>query len=82
LFSGLYVLLGRRCPLPMRMYRQKAVCQQEGVSFASKIDMAVQQIESFEPVAGTQTHVLTDSWYHCQRVRQAATQRGWTSAAG
>jgi hypothetical protein len=82
LFSGLYVLLGRRCPLPMRMYRQKAVCQQEGMSFASKIDMAVQQIESFEPVADTQTHVLTDSWYHCQRVRQAATQRGWHFSGG
>jgi hypothetical protein len=77
LFSGLYVLLGQRCPLPMQLYRQRAVCEQEGVPFQSKIDMAVQQIETFEPVPGTQTHVLADSWYHCKRVRKAATQRGW-----
>ena len=77
LFTGLYVLLDQRCPLPMQMYRQRAVCEQEGIPFQSKIDMAVQQIETFEPVPGTQTHVLADSWYHCKRVRKAATQRGW-----
>ncbi len=27
LFTGLYVLLGQRCPLPAMMYRQKSVCQ-------------------------------------------------------
>jgi hypothetical protein len=81
LFSGLYVLLGQRCPLPMQMYRQRAVCEQEGVPFQGKIDMAVQQIETFEPVPGTPTHVLVDNWYHCKRVRKAATQRDWHSAA-
>ena len=35
LFTGLYVLLGQRCPLPMQMYRQKSVCDQEGVKFES-----------------------------------------------
>jgi hypothetical protein len=32
------------------MYRQKSIYQQEGVPFQSKIDMAVNQIEGFEPV--------------------------------
>ena len=64
------------------MYRQKAVCEQEGVPFQSKIDMAVNQIEDFEPVADTHTHVLVDSWYHCKRVRKAAQKRGWDVSGG
>lgn len=82
LFTGLYLLLGQRSPLPMQMYRQKAVCRQEKVAFRSKIDMAVAQIEAFESVAGTQTHLLIDSWYHCKRVRKAAQQRGWQVSGG
>jgi len=82
LFSGLYVLFNQRCPLPMQLYRQKSVCQQEGVDFESKVEMATHQIESFEPVAGTQTHVLIDSWYHCRAVRRAAQQRNWEVSGG
>jgi hypothetical protein len=82
LFTGLYVLLGRRCPLLPRLYRQKAVCEREGVPFQSKIDMAVEEIEQFEPVAGTHTHVVVDSWYHCTRVRKAAQKRNWDFSGG
>jgi hypothetical protein len=77
LFTGLYVLLGRRCPLQPRLYRQKKVCGQEGVPFQSKIDLLVAEIEQFEPVVGTQTHLLVDSWFHCRRARRAAQKRGW-----
>jgi hypothetical protein len=62
LCTALDVLLGRRCPLQARMYRQQAMCQQEGVPFLSKIDRAVDAIEHFEPVPGTPTHVLVDRW--------------------
>lgn len=82
LFTGLYVLLGQRCPLEAQLYRQQAVCQQEGVPFQSKIDLAVHQIEGFEPVVGTQTHVLIDNWYHCKQVRRAAQKRGWEVSGG
>ncbi len=82
LFTGLYVLLGRRCPLQPRLYRQKAVCEQEAVPFMSKIDLAVAEIEQFEPVEGTQTHLLIDSWFHNKRVRRAAHQRGWQVSGG
>jgi len=82
LFSGLYVLLGRRCPLLPRLYRQKLVCEQEAVPFQSKIDLAVQEIEQFEPVAGSHTHVLMDSWFHCRKVRRAAQKRGWDVSGG
>ena len=82
LVTGLYLLLGQRCPLPVQMYRQKTVCQREGVPFVSKVDMAVEQIERFEPAAGTHTHVLIDSWYHCRRVRRKAQARGWNVSGG
>lgn len=77
LFTGLYVLLGQPCPLRPQMYCQKNVCEQEQQLFQSKVAMAVEQIATFEPVPGTQTHVLIDSWYHCQQVRRAAHQRDW-----
>ena len=35
----LCVVLGHRCPMLPQMYRQKAVCEREGVVFQSKIDM-------------------------------------------
>lgn len=82
LFTGLYVLLGQRCPLPAAMYRQRTVCEQEGVPFMSKVDMAVQTIEQFEPVPGTHTHLLVDGWYHCKRVRKAAQKRHWDVSGG
>jgi len=82
LFTGLYVLLGQRCPLPAQMYRQKAVCECEGVPFQSKVAMAIQQIRAFEPAADTQTHVLIDSWYHCKAVRKAAQKRDWAVSGG
>ena len=82
LFTGLYVLLGQRNPLPPQMYRQKSICEQEGIDFRSKIDMAVNQIETFEPVAGTHTHLLIDTWFHCKRVRKTAKQRGWDVSGG
>jgi len=82
LFTGLYSLLDQRCPLSAEMYRQKAVCQREDVPFVSKVDMAVQQIKSFEPAPDTQSHVLIDSWYHCKQVRRAAQARGWDVSGG
>ncbi len=82
LFSGLYVLLGRRCPLQPRLYRQQAVCEQEGVPFLSKIDLAIQEIEQFEPVIGAHTHLLIDIWFYCRSVRKTAQKRGWDVSGG
>jgi len=82
LFTGLYFLLGQRMPLPPELYRQKSVCEREGVPFRSKVDMAVSRIETFTPVIDTHTHVLVDSWYHCKRVRKATRRRGWDMSGG
>ena len=62
LFSGLYVLLGQRCPLRPRMDCQQSVGAQDKQPFQSKLGMAVEEIENFAPVPDTQTHVLIDSW--------------------
>jgi hypothetical protein len=61
LVESRYVLLGRRCPLAPQLYRQQAVCAAEDVLFASKIDLMEAVIRTFEPVAGTLTHVLLDT---------------------
>jgi hypothetical protein len=80
--ESLYVLLGRRCPLAPQMYRQRAVCASEGVAFASKIDLMEAAIRTFEPVAGTRTHVLLDTWYSAKRIWRAARERGFLITTG
>lgn len=82
LVLSLYVLLGRRCPQPPQMYRQKADCEAAGVPFRSKIDLMEENIRTFEPVPGTLTHVLLDSWYTAKRIWKAARARGFLITSG
>ena len=80
--ANLCVLLGRRCPLAPQMYRQQAVCQVEGVPFQSKIALMEATIRTFEPVAGTVTHVLLDSWYSAKCLWRAARERDFVITTG
>jgi len=82
LVQGLYVLLGRRYPLAPQLYRQQSVCEKEGVVFQSKIALMLGRIRTFEPVPGTQTHVLLDSWYLAKVIWQAARARGFLITGG
>jgi SRSO17 transposase len=82
LVQSLYVLLGRRCPLAPQMYRQKAVCEREGVPFQSKVEMMETTIRNFQPVLNTLTHVLVDSWYTSKRIWRAARERGFLITSG
>jgi len=82
LLTGLYLLLGRRCPLPPLLYRQRVVAQAEGVRFLSKIDLAEKIIRTFRPVPGTHTHVLVDAWYTCKRLWKVARGRGFAFTGG
>src|SRR5437588_6245098 len=82
LVQGLYVLLGRRCPLAPQLYQQQAVCQAAGVPFRSKLDLMVELVQSFVPVSGTRTHVLADSWYAAKRLWRAARARGFLITTG
>jgi hypothetical protein len=82
LVESLYVLLGRRCPLAPQLYQQQAVCQSDGVPFASKIELMEARIRSFEPVAGTVTHVLLDTWYSAKCLWRAARASGFLITTG
>ena len=82
LVVGLLTLLGRRCPLPPMLYRQKAVAQTEGVPFHSKIELLVKAIDSLVPLPDTLTHVLVDAWYTCRPVWRAALRRGFMITGG
>src|SRR5918997_4809171 len=53
LVQGVYVVQGRHCPLEPQLYRQKAVCATEQVSFQSKIDLMDTLIGTFQPLPGT-----------------------------
>jgi hypothetical protein len=82
LVLGLYLVLSRRCPLPPRMYRQRKVCEPEGVPFASKMELMDDLIRTFVPLAGSRTHVLLDSWYSAKRLWKTACLRGFLITTG
>ncbi len=82
LVAGLYVLLDRRCPLAPQLYRQQKVCESEAVVFQSKIALMETFIRTFEPVVGTQTHVLLDSWYCAKCLWRAARDRDFLITTG
>jgi len=82
LVQGLYVLLGRRCPLAPRLYQQKNVCTARTAPFQSKIDLMEEHIRTFAPVAGTRTHVLLDSWDGAKRLWKAARDQGFLITTG
>ena len=82
LVQGLYVLLDRRCPLAPQLYRQAKVCEAEEVAFHSKIELMEMLIREFEPVVGTRTHVLLDSWYCAKCLWHAARERDFLITTG
>lgn len=82
LFQCLYCLLGRQLPLTPQLYRQRVVCEREGVPFQSKVDLLAQTIETFAPPPDTHTHLLIDAWYTNRRIWRAAWRRGWDITGG
>lgn len=82
LVQGLYLLLGRRCPLAPLLYQQESLCVTRATPFRSKIDLMDEHIRTFEPVAGTGTPVLLDRWYGAKRLWKAARERGFLITTG
>jgi hypothetical protein len=82
LFQGLYLVEGHQFPLNPQMYIQKSICKQEQRPFLSKVDMALNVVEHFEPLPETHTHVLIDSWYVNKRMWKAVKQRKWDLTGG
>jgi hypothetical protein len=82
LFQGVYLLEGHQYPLEPQMYIQKAVCEQAGLPFRSKVNMTLQAVEHFAPLADTHTQVLVDSWYLNKALWKVVKQRGWDLSGG
>ena len=82
LFQAVYCLLGRQLPLTPQLYRQQAVCEREEAPFQSKVKMAVQTVETFEPPPDTHTHVLVDSWSLNRQLWRASRRRSWDITGG
>lgn len=82
LVQCLYTVSDRSCPLEPLLYRQKKIAEKEGVPFMSKVDLMIQQIQNFTPPAGTETHVLLDSWYNGKLLWKAAHDRRFKITTG
>jgi hypothetical protein len=82
LLQSLYVLLGRRCPLTPQLYRQRKTCVAEGVAFRGKVELMVEMIRDFVPLADTHTHILLDAWYSAKVIWKTARERGFDITTG
>jgi hypothetical protein len=45
LFEGLYLVEGRQYPLDPQLYIQQTVCEQQGLPFRSKVDLAAAALD-------------------------------------
>lgn len=71
------VVLGQSYPVSWRLYRRQAACEELDIPFASKPELAQAMVRAFEPLPGTQTYVLTDSWYPSQQLLETCRERGF-----
>ena len=82
LFQAVYLVEGYQFPLTPQMYCQKTVCEQIDQPFLSKVDLAVNTVADFQPLHGTHTHVLVDSWYLNKKLWKAVRKRKWDLTGG
>jgi hypothetical protein len=54
----------------------------EGVAFRSKVELMVEMIRDFVPLADTHTHVLLDAWYSAKAIWKTARERGFDITSG
>jgi hypothetical protein len=53
------------------------MCDALGIPFASKPELAAAILRGFEPLPGTQTYVLTDSWYPSRYLLDLCDEQGF-----
>ena len=75
--TGHLVVLGQSYPVNWKLYRRKVTCDALDIPFASKPELAATILQGFEPLPGTQTYVLTDSWYPSQDLLDLCEERGF-----
>lgn len=69
------VIAGYSYPLDWALYRRQYECEQSGVEFVSKPDLAYRMVENYQPLPQTQTYVMSDSWYSSQHLLKLCRQR-------
>lgn len=75
--TGHLVVLGQSYPVSWKLYLRQATCEAMGISFASKPELAQAILGEFDPLPGTQTYVLTDSWYPSQDILNTCQELGF-----
>jgi SRSO17 transposase len=75
--TGHLVVLGQSYPVGWKLYRRRATCEALGIPFASKPELAQMILRQFQPLPGTQTYVLTDSWYPSQDLLNLCEELGF-----
>ena len=60
-----------------RPYFRESYCQEHGLPFKSKVDLAIELIQSFQADDDEQVYVLTDSWYPSKKLIDACNQKGF-----
>lgn len=71
------IVLGQSYPVSWKLYLRQATCEAMGFSFASKLELAQAILREFVPLPGTQTYVLTDSWYPSQKILNTCQELGF-----
>jgi SRSO17 transposase len=73
--TGHLVVLGQSYPVAWKLYRRRVMCEALSIAFASKPELAATILRAFQPLPGTQTYVLTDSWYPSQDLLDLCAER-------
>jgi SRSO17 transposase len=69
------VVLGQSYPVSWRLYQRRRTCEELGIPFSSKPELARAIVRAIQPLPGTQTYVLTDSWYPSQQLLETCQER-------
>jgi SRSO17 transposase len=75
--TGHLVVAGCSYAVEWLLYRRQSECDQAGVAFVSKPQLAEQIVRQFEAFPDTVTYVLTDSWYSSQDMLKVCEERGF-----
>lgn len=65
-----------------RSYFRESYCQEEGIPFKSKNDLAIELINSYQPSDDEQVYVLVDSWYTSKKLIEACYLKGFHLIGG
>jgi SRSO17 transposase len=65
-----------------RSYFRKSYCEEHGLDFKSKNDLAIEMIEDYHSPTEEQVYVLVDSWYTSEKLIDACNVKGFHLIGG